>query len=37
MKLTDGVYAYPWTNMMENNCNTYVLQGPDGLILIVGY
>lgn len=34
MKLTDGVYAYPWTNMMENNCNTYVLQGPDGLILI---
>jgi len=34
MKVTDGVYAYPWTNMMENNCNTYVLQGPDGLILI---
>jgi glyoxylase-like metal-dependent hydrolase (beta-lactamase superfamily II) len=34
MKLIDGVYAYPWTNMMENNCNTYVLQGPDGLILI---
>ncbi len=33
MKVTDGVYAYPWTNMMENNCNTYVLQG-DGLILI---
>ena len=34
MKLIDGVYAYPWTNMMENNCNTYVLQGPEGLILI---
>ncbi len=33
MKITDGVYAYLWTNMMENNCNTYVLQG-DGLILI---
>ncbi len=33
MKVTDGVYAYPWTNMMENNCNTYVLQG-EGLILI---
>lgn len=33
MKVTDGVYAYPWTNMMENNCNSYVLQG-DGLILI---
>ena len=34
MKLLDGVFAYPWTNMMENNCNTYVLQGPEGLILI---
>jgi hydroxyacylglutathione hydrolase len=33
MKVTDGVYAYPWTNMMENNCNSYVLQG-DGLILV---
>jgi glyoxylase-like metal-dependent hydrolase (beta-lactamase superfamily II) len=33
MKVTNGVYAYPWTDMMENNCNTYVLQG-DGLILI---
>lgn len=34
MKVTDGVYAYPWTNMMENNCNSYVLQGADGLILV---
>jgi len=34
MKLIDGVYAYPWTNMMENNSNTYVLQGTEGLILI---
>jgi hydroxyacylglutathione hydrolase len=33
MKVTEGVFAYPWTNMMENNCNTYVLQG-DGLVLI---
>ncbi len=33
MKVTDGVYAYLWTNMMENNCNTYVLQG-ENLILI---
>lgn len=33
MKITDGVYAYPWTNMMENNCNTYVLKG-EKLILI---
>ncbi|MEI6127074.1 MAG: MBL fold metallo-hydrolase, partial [Pseudomonadota bacterium] len=33
MKITDGVYAYIWTNMMENNCNTFVLKG-DSLILI---
>jgi len=33
MKVTDGIYAYLWTNMMENNCNTYVLQGK-GLILV---
>lgn len=33
MKLTDGIYAYPWTNYMENNCNTYVLQG-DALVLV---
>lgn len=33
MKVTDGVYAYLWTNMMENNCNTYVLKG-ESLILI---
>ena len=33
MKITDGVYAYPWTNMMENNCNSYVLQG-ERIILI---
>jgi len=34
MKVTDGVYAYLWTNMMENNCNTYVLEGKEGLILV---
>lgn len=33
MKVCDGVYAYLWTNMMENNCNTYVFAG-DGLMLI---
>jgi hydroxyacylglutathione hydrolase len=33
MEVTNGVYAYPWTNMMENNCNTYVLKG-ERLILV---
>ena len=34
MKLTEGIYCYPWTNMFENNCNTYVFKSEDGLILI---
>lgn len=34
MKVTDGVYAYLWTNLMENNCNTYALQGAGGIVLI---
>ena len=34
MKIREGIYAYLWTDMMVNNCNTYVLAGNDGLILI---
>jgi glyoxylase-like metal-dependent hydrolase (beta-lactamase superfamily II) len=33
MKLTERIYAYPWTNMMENNCNSYIFKG-ERLILI---
>ncbi len=33
MRITEGVYAYLWTNMMENNCNTFVLEG-ESLILV---
>ncbi|MFH2012055.1 MAG: MBL fold metallo-hydrolase [Pseudomonadota bacterium] len=27
MKLEDDLYCYPWTSMMENNCNSYYLGG----------
>jgi len=27
MKLTDDLYAYPWTSMFENNCNSYLIGG----------
>lgn len=34
MKVTDGIYAYPWTNMFENNCNSYILKENATTILI---
>jgi glyoxylase-like metal-dependent hydrolase (beta-lactamase superfamily II) len=34
MKVTDGIYYYPWTNMMDNNCNSYILKGGDTTILV---
>lgn len=27
MKLEEDLYMYPWTNPMENNCNTYLIDG----------
>ena len=27
MKLTDELFAYPWTSMFENNCNSYLIGG----------
>ena len=26
MQLSDSIYAYPWTSMQANNCNTYVVR-----------
>jgi len=34
MKLNDGIYCYPWTNMWENNCNSYILKKNETVILI---
>jgi glyoxylase-like metal-dependent hydrolase (beta-lactamase superfamily II) len=34
MKLNDSIYCYQWTNMWENNCNTYVLKKGKTVILI---
>jgi len=35
MKVTDGIYSYPWTNMWENNCNSYIFQknGQQSLLI----
>ena len=29
MKLLDHLYGYPWESMVENNCNTYLIDGKD--------
>lgn len=34
MKVTDGIYSYPWTNMWENNCNSYILKKNATTVLI---
>jgi hydroxyacylglutathione hydrolase len=34
MKVTDGIYSYPWTNMWENNCNSYIFKKNGTTILV---
>ena len=36
MKVTDGIYCYPWTNMMDNNCNSYILKGGTTILIDPG-
>jgi hydroxyacylglutathione hydrolase len=33
MKITENLFAYPWTSMWENNCNSYYV-GSDAHLLI---
>jgi hydroxyacylglutathione hydrolase len=33
MKITENLFAYPWTSMWENNCNSYYI-GADAHILV---
>lgn len=36
MKITDGLYAFPWTSMSANNCNTYLIDGPAKILIDPG-
>ncbi len=36
MKLTDGVYAYIWRGVFENNCNMYYFGEPLGILFDPG-
>lgn len=36
MKITDGVYAYIWKGVFENNCNMYYFGGPLNILFDTG-
>ncbi|MGD8562686.1 MAG: MBL fold metallo-hydrolase [Desulfarculaceae bacterium] len=37
MKLIDNLYAYPWTQTIANNCNTYLVDSAPGMMLDPGH
>ncbi|KIX11061.1 MBL fold metallo-hydrolase [Dethiosulfatarculus sandiegensis] len=37
MKLIGDIHAYPWTQMIANNCNTYAVAGPPTLLIDPGH
>ena len=37
MKLRDHLYAYPWESMLENNCNTYLIDGDVPTLIDPGH
>ncbi len=37
MKLLEDLYCYPWENVMENNCNTYFIDGRVRTLIDVGH
>lgn len=37
MKLDSDLYAYPWTNMQENNCNSYLIGGDVPILIDPGH
>ena len=36
MKVTDGVYAYVWNGVLENNCNSYYFGEPLNILFDPG-
>ncbi|MDL2226318.1 MBL fold metallo-hydrolase [Deltaproteobacteria bacterium OttesenSCG-928-M10] len=37
MQVAPQVYFYPFTSMMENNCNTVIIDGPEKVIIDPGH
>jgi hydroxyacylglutathione hydrolase len=37
MKINEGIYAYPWESYSENNCNSYLIDGPVRTLIDPGH
>lgn len=37
MKIKEGLYAYFWQNLYENNCNSYVIRGKKTVLIDPGH
>jgi glyoxylase-like metal-dependent hydrolase (beta-lactamase superfamily II) len=37
MKVADGLHAFLWTSLTENNCNTYLIDGPARVLIDPGH
>jgi hydroxyacylglutathione hydrolase len=37
MRLSDNLYAFPWQVLRENNCNTYLIDGPLRILIDPGH
>jgi len=37
MKLTEGLFCYPWEDPYENNCNSYLIQGDRTILIDPGH
>lgn len=37
MKLFEGLFYYPWVNLTENNCNSYLIDGDPRTLIDVGH
>lgn len=37
MRLSDELYAFPWRSLTENNCNSYLIDGPFKILIDPGH
>jgi len=37
MRLCDDLYAFPWQSVTENNCNSYLIEGPYRVLIDPGH
>lgn len=37
MRLHDDLYAFPWQSFTENNCNSYLIEGPFRILIDPGH